>query len=172
VFRGNVALSGGFILETVFGFDTITSSSRFLSGFTTSSTLPTLAADPSALTDAVFIGLDSADSNLQVMHNDSAGTCTKVDLGANFPRPSGAALQRDVYYMMLYCAANVAGTAQDVLYYILRLDDVSKVASGTLSTNLPTASTALYQSVAWGTGPSSSVAVIGSFFRHQCETTL
>lgn len=172
VFRGNVALTGGFILEMIFAFRAVNSTSRFFCGLTPTSTLPTLAADPSALTDVVGIAFDSADSNFQVMHNDSAGACTKVDLGANFPKPAGAALDRDVYYMMLFCAPNVGGTAQNVLYYLLRLDDTTKVTSGTLSTDLPTASTLEYQSIALGTGPSAAVAVELTFMREQCETTL
>lgn len=171
VFRGNVALTGGFIFENIFGFVAGTSTSRFFSGLGQSGGC-TLASDPSAEVDAVFIGFDSADSNFQVMHNDNAGSCTKVDLGANFPKPTGAALARDVYYMMLYCAPNVGGTAQNVKYYLLRLDDPTKVTSGELTTNLPTASVALFQSVHYGTGPSSAVAVQMAWMRMQTETTL
>lgn len=172
VFRGNVADTGGFILEVCFSFVALNSSSRFLCGLTTSSTLPTLAADPSALTDAVFLGFDGADTNFQMMHNDSAGSCAKVDLGATFPKPAGSALSRDVYYLMLYCAANSGGTAQDVEYYLVRLDDPAVVTTGTLSTDLPTASTLLYPSIALGTGGSVTTATQLAFHRMQCETTL
>lgn len=172
IFRGNVDMTGGVILELNFGFITGTSTSRFFCGLTPTSTLPTLATDPSNLTDCVGIAFDSADTNFQVMHNDSAGTCTKVDLGANFPKPTGAALSRDVYYMMIYCPPNSGGTAGNFQYYLLRRDDLTKVTSGTITTNQPTASTLLYQSWAYGTGPSSAVAVAAAFMRMQSETTL
>jgi hypothetical protein len=173
VFRGNVANTGGFIFEGVFGFETITATSRFFFGLQSSGTLVTLATDPSNLTDVVGIGFDSADANLQWMHNDAAGTCTKVDLGATFPKPSGAALSRDVYQLIMVCAPNVGGTSQSVAVFLMRRDDETVVPdTRTLSTDLPTATVALSGHIAFGTGPSSAVAVVGSFMRMQTETVL
>lgn len=173
VFRGNIAKTGGFNFCHAFGFITITSSSRFMVGFSTSAALPTLATDPSNLTDCVFLGFDGSDTHFQWMHNDSSGTCTKVSCGANYPRPSGAALSRDIYQVILGCEPNVGGTAQNVTAFLCRRDDLSIDASiATFTTDLPTASTALTHSIAWGTGGSSSAAVVGAFLRDQCETTL
>ncbi len=42
-------------------------------------------ADPSSFIDVVCIGADTGDTNLQLMHNDGSGTCTKTNLGSNFP---------------------------------------------------------------------------------------
>ena len=41
--------------------------------------------DPSTLTQIIGIGNDSGDTNMQIMHNDTAGTATKLDLGSSFP---------------------------------------------------------------------------------------
>ncbi len=43
--------------------------------------------NPSTLTNIVGLGWDSGDTNLSIIHNDAAGTATKVSLGVNFPRP-------------------------------------------------------------------------------------
>lgn len=45
-----------------------------------------VAGDPSALLNSLGFGFDEADTNWQIMHNDGAGTATKVDLGASFAR--------------------------------------------------------------------------------------
>ncbi len=44
--------------------------------------------NPSTLTNIVGLGWDSGDTNLSIIHNDAAGTATKIPLGANFPRPT------------------------------------------------------------------------------------
>lgn len=41
--------------------------------------------EPSTLINCVFVGNDSTDTNMQVMHNDGSGTCSKIDLGSDFP---------------------------------------------------------------------------------------
>jgi len=51
--------------------------------------------DPSTQINCVGIGNDTGDTNLQLMHNDGSLTCTKIDLGVNFPaNTSGADLYR------------------------------------------------------------------------------
>ena len=56
-----------------------------------------------SMLNVIGVGSDAADANLQVFHNDGSGTCTKVDLGANFPanRTAGAALTT-TYSIELY----------------------------------------------------------------------
>lgn len=87
----------------------------------------------STLTNCIFVGSDGADANLQVMHNDASGTCTKIDLGANFPsnRTSGAT-SNTFYSVELY--NQVRSTA--VKYRVINLE-TGAVAQGTITTNLP-----------------------------------
>lgn len=87
----------------------------------------------STLTNCIFIGSDGADTNLQVMHNDSSGTCTKIDLGANFPanRTSGAEMTT-MYNIQIYNEVN----SSDVKYEVINLE-TGAVAQGTITTNLP-----------------------------------
>ena len=41
--------------------------------------------NPSTNFNLIGVGADSGDSNIQIIHNDSSGLATKVDLGSNFP---------------------------------------------------------------------------------------
>ena len=87
----------------------------------------------SSLINCIGVGSDSADTNLQVFHNDGTGTATKIDLGANFPanRTAGSALTT-VYSIELFNAPNTSS----VLYRVVNKETGNSV-QGTVSTNLP-----------------------------------
>ena len=87
----------------------------------------------SSLINCIGVGSDSADTNLQVFHNDGTGTATKIDLGANFPanRTAGSALTT-VYSIELFNAPNTSS----VLYRVVNKETGNSV-QGTISTNLP-----------------------------------
>lgn len=128
-FVGNAAGRGGFDFHGGFGFvEDVSTSPRFFHGLAPPATWAG-NADPSSQLDIVGIGLDGGDTNLQIMHNDGAGAATKVSLGADFPWTIGTA-----YELTLECGPNAAS----ISYFVQRLDDRTKTASGTLSTNLPT----------------------------------
>jgi len=86
---GNSAEMGGYYLNGVTGPATgvTTTTHRYFFGMTQSIANPT-DAQPSAQTLCFGIGYDAADANLQFMHNNGSGTCTKVDLGSSFPVPT------------------------------------------------------------------------------------
>jgi hypothetical protein len=87
----------------------------------------------SSLINCFGVGSDSADTNLQIFHNDGTGTCTKIDLGANFPanRTAGSALTT-VYSIELFNAPNTTS----ILYRVTN-KETGIVAQGTLSSDLP-----------------------------------
>jgi hypothetical protein len=87
----------------------------------------------STLTNVIGLGSDTADTNLQIIHNDATGTATKIDLGAAFPanRTVGAA-STTVYSLILYNAP----TSTSVIYQVTN-NETGAVATGTLSTNVP-----------------------------------
>jgi hypothetical protein len=87
--------------------------------------------NPSTLLRIVGIGYDSADSNLQFMHNDSSGAATKIDLGASFPKPN--VNSSVAYRLRLY---SPPGPTQILSYDV---DDLvnGDTVSGTVTTNLP-----------------------------------
>jgi hypothetical protein len=86
-----------------------------------------------SLTNVIGIGSDALDTNLQVFTNDATGTCTKVDLGVNFPanRTSGSALTT-IYQVQIYNPVN----SSSVHYRVVNLE-TNAIAEGTLTNDLP-----------------------------------
>ncbi|MES2539145.1 MAG: DUF2793 domain-containing protein [Pseudomonadota bacterium] len=87
--------------------------------------------NPSTQTNICGMGYDSADTNIQFMHNDGTGTATKIDLGAGFPKPN--ADLTSVYELALFARP---GTTQSLGYEVTNLAS-GAVASGTVTTDLP-----------------------------------
>jgi hypothetical protein len=87
----------------------------------------------STLTNCIFVGSDGSDTNLQVMHNDASGTCTKIDLGAAFPanRTAGAEMST-MYSIELYNQVD----STSVTYKVINLE-TGDIAMGVITTNLP-----------------------------------
>lgn len=133
VWRGNAAGLGGFFYASRFSTSTTTANQRLFSGLTATTGATSTSINPSAIVNMLGVGWDSADANLQIMHNDGAGTATKIDLGANFPTNNIGA----VYELILYAAAN----GSSIGYRVQRLDTGAST-SGTISTDMPS-STAL-----------------------------
>jgi len=122
----------GIRFEAIFNHNVNTTGYTFFSGLYNVATA--LAGDPSALTNMVGMGYDAADlntGNWQLMHNDNAGTATRIDLGASFARNTTTALR---------LVLNLYPSTTNVDYHIR--DMVSGVAiNGTLTTNLPVSNT-------------------------------
>jgi hypothetical protein len=85
------------------------------------------ATEPSSLAlELVGIALDSGDANVQVIHNDGAGACTKIDLGAAFARAANMVLEVELTFT----------SGGGITYAITRLD-TGATASGTIATDMP-----------------------------------
>lgn len=110
--------------------------------------------EPSTAVACVLLAYDSTDTNMQIMHNDNTGTCTKIDLGVNFPARTNAT---DLYRLELYCATN----GVEINYRVTRLNTGDQT-SGTLTTNIPTSSIALTLGF-WRGNRSTALAVTKSF---------
>lgn len=147
---GPVAGCGGFHFVARFGISdlTLVPTGRLFVGFT-ASTAVLGNADPSTLTNIIGIGLDSADTTLQIMHNDAAGAATKINLGASFPESTNT----DLYELSLYCASG----ASSVSYQVINLS-TNATASGEITTNLPSVNTLLAWQI-WRHNTSSGSAV-------------
>lgn len=129
---------GGFHLRCTWGTATgIAATSATHRGFCGLRTGTPSDADPSGLTNIVGMGWDSADANIQFMHNDASGTATKIDLGASFPRPTTD--RGDVYELIMF---SPPGTTQSVGYLVRNLLTGAE-ASGVVTTNLPANTQAL-----------------------------
>lgn len=127
-----------------------TATNRGFTGFRNVTAAPT-DVEPSTLVDIIGMGWDSADTNIQIMHNDNAGAATKVDLGASFPVPS--ADRTKAYELVLFASA--ADTSQ-VQYRVTDLGTLA-VASGSITTNLPSLTTFLNPQGWMSVGGTSSV---------------
>lgn len=135
VWRGNGAGLGGFFYRCRFGIGSAVATQRLAVGLWAATGATTVTIDPSTLVNAIFIGNDAADTNLQIMRNDASGACVKIDLGASFPKPTLG----DIYDITFFCASNVS----TITYEITKLNTGAK-ASGILNiTELPAAATFL-----------------------------
>ncbi|MDZ4086049.1 MAG: DUF2793 domain-containing protein [Tabrizicola sp.] len=127
---------GGFHLVWRWGPATgVTNAShRAFVGMRNSTAAPT-DVNPSTQTNICGMGYDSADTNVQFMYNDGTGTATKVDLGAGFAKPN--ADLTSVYELAMFARP---GTTQSLTYEVTNLVS-GAVATGTVTTDLPTTTT-------------------------------
>ncbi|UCC74196.1 MAG: hypothetical protein JSV86_06460 [Gemmatimonadota bacterium] len=152
-FRGNAAGLGGFRFVGRFGVSQQNAGDmRFMCGMTPGAGPHTSTSEPSTEVNCFFVGADSSDTQLQVMHNDAAGNCTKVALGASFPWPG--TVNVDCYQVELVCAV---GVVTEMSYVVTRLD-TGVVASGTVNSNLMTVNVLVKPEMVMNNGPTNAVA--------------
>lgn len=127
---------------------------RALIGLSAATSTLSSSGEPSANTSCIGIGYDSTDTNLQVMHNDSSGTCTKVDLGSNYALSTSLVVDFEIKAL--------PGNG-GVTYRVWMSDPASAVAaaSGTLSSNLPSTSAFLGFREFGANGSTGVAAVLG-----------
>jgi hypothetical protein len=147
---GNGAGRGGFHFVARFGISdaTLVAGARLFVGLT-SSTAVLGNADPSTFTNIIGVGLDAADTTLQIMHNDAGGSAVKIDLGASFPESTVT----DFYELSLYCRPN----GIEVSYQVINLS-TNASASGVIISNLPI-STSLLAWQIWRHNVATGLAV-------------
>lgn len=124
-------------------------SHRFFMGL--GDTVAPTDVNPSTLLRVVGIGYDAADTQVQLMHNDGTGAATKIALGAAFPKPNADSTFS--YRLRLYAPP---GTTQSLSYELENLS-TGAVASGTVTTNLPSISDFLTPKLYASVGSVSSV---------------
>lgn len=148
---GPAAGDGGFTFACQWGPATgvATTTGRAWVGMSSSTAAPT-DVEPSTITNSVGMGWDAADTNIQLMHR-GAGAVTKIDLGASFPVPT--ADRAKAYELILF---SPPGITQSVGYQVTDLG-TGAVATGTITTNLPSTTTLLAQRGWMSVGGTSSV---------------
>lgn len=140
---GSAAARGGFRIESVFGVSVASAGGRAAFGLFTGAGISLNAADPSTFVNCVFVGCDAGDANFQVMTNDAAGACAKVDTG--FAKTTVDA----VYRWVLEAAPN----ATEIAYSVERVDvDPVVAVSGTLTADLPVNTSLMTPQWAFGGG--------------------
>jgi hypothetical protein len=93
----------------------------------------------STLTNIVGVGSEVGDTNLQVFYNDATGTASKIDLGASFPANRTAGAEMTTVYSVTLVNQPMSTS---VTYRVVN-NETNAVATGTISTNLPSSSQAL-----------------------------
>jgi hypothetical protein len=157
---GNAPGQGGFFFTTRWAISSTTALQRTAVGlFSTTSAIAT-TQNPSALTNCFFMGNDSADTNMQIMFNDAAGACTKIDLGSGFPVNTPAA----VYEVIFFAPPN----STTINYRAVRLD-TGATAEGVLTTNIPDQATFLAWH-AYANNGGTAAAVVLEVMRFYLET--
>lgn len=134
-YRGGSAGLGGYYMRWLFALETNQTNMAWICGITSFSTFayPSTATQPSAMLDCIVAGCDTGDTNVQIMHNDGSGSCTKLDTGIN-GRTSGS-----FFELFAFCTPN--GSVVDVSVRLIG----GATYTASLNSNLPTATV--------GTGP-------------------
>lgn len=157
--RGAAAGAGGFRIRMRGGMDgnlggaLALAENRYFQGITNATAM---TVDPSSLTNIIGMGCDQTDTNMQILHNSSSGTATKVDLGSNFPAKTSGV---DVYRLELSC--DPAGA--EVNWKVVR-ENTGHEASGVINSNLPSATLGMRLFTAILTGSVNGNAVQCSVF--------
>jgi len=107
------------------------SSVRAFAGISTTTLFTNV--EPTSLLNCIGIAKLTTSNNLHLIHNDGSGTASAIDLGVNFPSNT---VETDFYVLRLKT------NGSDIDYTITRVN-TGDVASGTLTTDLPSATTAL-----------------------------
>jgi len=142
---------GGFHVILRFGGATgmATATHRCFAGMTSLTAAPT-DVNPSTWANIIGVGYDSTDSNWQLMHKTGTGSVVKTDLGSSFPRQSVD--RSKLYELALFTAPNLTSVG----YEFMELGTSNTVA-GTITSNLPAATTLLKAIVTCSVGGTSSV---------------
>jgi hypothetical protein len=104
---------------------------------------------PSAQVNCIMLGADEGDTNLQFMHNDGTGTCTKVDLGVAKTALSSSLLD-------LYILLDRNGNAKISLH---NLENGNKY-SADITTDLPADNTLMYPKMFTGNGATATAVTM------------
>lgn len=158
--RGNGAGLGGFFATFRWGVSTTVANQRQAIGVWASTAATATTQQPSELVNGVWVGNDTADTNLQLMCNDATGTASKIDLGANFPVSNANA----IFELVLFAKPN--DTA--INYRVQRLDSPA-VAEGSLTTDIP-GQTVFLTPHYYANNGGTAAAVVLNFYRYYCET--
>ena len=152
---GASSWEGGFYGVMHFGPSTgVTNAShRFFAGMQQTAAAPT-DVNPSTLLRMFGIGYDAADTQVQFMHNDGTGAATKIALGASFPKPNA---DRAFTYRLEFYAP--PGSTQ-ALHYRATYLETGAVATGVITTDLPTTTELLQPHMYVSVGGVSSVVGI------------
>lgn len=148
------AYGGGTLLTMTVGFPSYNAGQRVFMGYQTLTSNIAGNIDISTLVNMFGIGKDAADTTLQWMHNNGAGTATEVDTGVTVNT-------NNVYIIELFIPSN--STALYGTLYEMDKNTCVVVSTVTATTNIPAVGTRLFLQQLVGnaaTGVAISMAII------------
>ncbi len=151
VWRGDAAGLGGWFYSCRWAVSSSTANQQVAIGLWNATGATATTTVPSNLTNCIFVGWDSADTELQIMHNDASLTCTKIPLGSDFPSNDTTV----VYEFMMFAPPN----GSSVFYRVVRLD-TGDVAEGEITTDLPASTTFLTRHEYMNNGGTAAAVVL------------
>lgn len=166
--RGNVLGEGGFRFTLRFALQTGNAANRGFWGISDAVAVAT-NIDPLASTTngKIGIGFNANTGNWQLINNVAASAPTVLDLGANFPYDTTSLME-----LVLTCRPH-NGSAGNITYRIRRYTTNSDApafeTTGTLSTNIPAATTIL-QPWMWMTNNATASAVVWHLNEYTVES--
>lgn len=166
--RGGVVGEGGFLFTVMFAMQALQTGNRFFWGIADTVTASG-NVDPTTSTTPGKIGLAVAAStgNWQLVNNVTGTAPTVLDLGANFPLDTTSLME-----LVLYCppfAAAAANITYRVRRWTTNSDAPAFETTGTLSTNIPTATTILHP-YGFFTNNATAAAAAYQFVRASVES--
>jgi hypothetical protein len=133
--EGFLARNAGFHAEIIFSNDNdnnSTGSAGFCGLIDTSRSHFGTTEEVVDMVNCFGVGWDAGQTTLRLVHNDGSGAATLTDLGSDFPVNTTA-----YYRLTLHC-----DPGGDLEYILERLDTSVTDASGTVTTNVPSTTTA------------------------------
>lgn len=161
VWRGNGAGLGGFFLSTRFAITSAVATQQLFVGLMSATGATSTSQVPSALTNVIGVGWNSADANMCLLHNDGAGACTKVGLGANFVKNQVT----HIYELNLFCVPN----ASEIGWRVKNLTTGNET-SGSITNNDIPANTTFLTYHAYANNGATAAAVVLNFLRFYLES--
>lgn len=104
--------------------------------------------DPSAFTNCIGVGIDAGQTTWRLLHNDSSGSATATDLGAQFPANTDAT---DWYELEMWW-----GDSATSVHWKLTRCNTGDTTRGNIETNLPSLTTTLNTHVVCNTRTGSA----------------
>jgi hypothetical protein len=156
-FLSSTANLGGFFFVARFGLAVVPSSTQtqwFVGLSTTTGGALSATANPTSLFSLVGFGSDLTHTTMRFLSNDTTGTATSVDLGANFPSKTAATY---FYEVRLFAPS---GAGQSVYWSAQRLNDGAIAQGGPVTTDLPALNTLMALQINMGNGTQAAAASI------------
>lgn len=156
---GNASGLGGFMYICRFGMSsaaTVATQRTFVGLLNATAVIGNV--DPSTLLNCVGFACDSADSSFAFFSNDGSGACTKTALSGTFPARD---LSVSWYEARIWCYSNTT-----TFNYYLEVLNGGSIATGSVSTNVPSNTTFLSPQIWTNNGTTALAAGIDIAFQY------